>query len=141
MRTLIILVAGLLAVACEKGGEITIGEPPKAKRVKDLTPEQKRKALRDSVIGEYERKEDGDTFKNVLLENGILERYTNGKKSDEHKWKIVDGEIHATLSRASVWIVVYRINTDKSKTPIARIADGKRTDYPKENLHTYKKLK
>ena len=47
MKTLIILIVGLLVVGCEKGGEITIGEPPKAKPVNELT-------LREKVIGTYE---------------------------------------------------------------------------------------
>jgi len=63
MRTLIILVVGLLAVGC-------------------ITPEQK--ALRDSVVGEYEFKNDyGDTSKLVFLENVIIEGYVNGKKQKE----------------------------------------------------------
>jgi len=76
MRTLIVLVLGLLAVGC-------------------LTPEQKQKALRDSVVGEYEKKfADGDTRKLVLLDNGIYEYYFFGKKTGEAKWSIVNKEIH-----------------------------------------------
>ena len=75
-----------------------------------LTPEQK--ALRDSVLGEYEHKEyklvresllaeikrvEGDTFKLVFLDNGARESYKNGVKTGERKWKIVDGEIHVDI--------------------------------------------
>ena len=68
MRTLIILVVGLLAIGC-------------------LSPEQKQKALMDSVVGVYElywkgwggTGEIGHTYKFVLLDNGILESCIDGK--------------------------------------------------------------
>ena len=41
--------------------------------------------LREKVVGEYEFKEDGDTFITVLLENGIVEDYKNGKKEEDSK--------------------------------------------------------
>ena len=121
MKTLIVLVVGLLAVGCEK----------------KLTPEQK---LRDSVLGEYEHKfENGFTYKLVFLDNGIREFYLNGEKTNEGKWSVVKEEIH--VKGASGLIEVYRINKDKSITPIAEILDGKRTDYSKEYQSTFKKLK
>ena len=73
MKILTLMILGLLVVGC-------------------LTPEQKQKALRDSVVGEYEWKKGGD--KKVFLENGTAEGYVNGKKLKEvFKWSIVDGEI------------------------------------------------
>ena len=64
MKSLIVLVLGLLSVGC-------------------LTPEQKQKVLRDSVVGEYERTdEDGNAFKYVFLEKGAFEKHANGKKID-----------------------------------------------------------
>ena len=108
-----------------------------------LTPEQKQKALRDSAVGTYEEKQDGDTYRLVLLENGISERYTNGKKEEkEGKWKISEeGELHDnTYSNRYIW--VYRINKDGSITIIARIdADGKRKEAPKDKQMTFKKIK
>ena len=50
--------------------------------------------LRDSVIGEYEYKEYGDTLKLVLQDNGIIEYYFNSIKDNKAKCSIVDGEIH-----------------------------------------------
>ena len=120
MKSLIVLVVGLLSVAC-------------------LTTEQKQKTLRDSVVGEYEYKLNGDTGKQVYLENGIEESYRNGKKLAESKWSIVDGEIHAKSDSGA--INISRINTDKSITYIANIADGKRTGWAKENQLIYKKIK
>ena len=43
----------------------------KAEPVRELTPEERqKKALRDSVVGEYEAEIDGDTIKWVFLKNG-----------------------------------------------------------------------
>ena len=134
MKSLIVLVVGLLSVGCEKGGEITIGEPPKEEPA--MNPEQK--PLRDSVLGEYELKEDGNTFKIVLLENGVYEQYVNGSKLIESKWSIVDGEIHVEFDSRGMW--VYRINSDKSITNIAGIVGVERKDYSKEDQETFKKI-
>ena len=117
---MIMLVVGLLAVGCET-----------------LTPEEK-KALRDSVVGEYELKEDGNTFKVVYLENGVFELYTNGQKQGENKWTIVDGEIHFVTDSGNIQVAI--INQDKSITQIVFIRDGKRTDIPKEEQLTWKKI-
>ena len=126
--TLIVLIVGILAVGC-------------------LTSEQKQKALRDSVVGEYKiKRKDGVTDKAVFLDNGIYEYYANGNKiGEESKWSISNGEIHIKREkcflniRAS--ITVYRINPDKSITDIAGIRDGEREDMPKEIQWTYKKIK
>jgi hypothetical protein len=130
MRILMILVVGILSVGCGK----------------KLTPEEK--ALRDSVVGEYEFKDrrykfknrDGDTYKYVFLENGDREWYKNGKKLIEHTWSIVDGKIHIKGGPLG-WMQVYKINPDNSITSIAGTYKGKRTDIPKEQQDTYIKIK
>ena len=119
-RTLIVLVVGLLAVGC-------------------LTPEQKQKALRVSVAGEYERKWKDRTDKLVLLDNGVREWYINGRKENEAKWSIANGELHVKYD--SELINVHRINEDKSITNIAVIRDGKRIDTRKVKQETFKKIK
>ena len=131
MKSLIVLVVGLLVAGC---GETE--EPVK----EELTVEEK-KALRDSVVGEYESKyENGDTFKHVYLENGVYEFYSNGKKQVELKWSIIDGEIHVEYSSGG--IDIYRINPDKSITRIATILRGTpQMNLSKENQSTLKKLK
>ena len=134
-RILIVLVLGLLAVGCATMKDICV----QLGISKPNTPEQKQKTLRDSVVGEYESKEDGITYKYILLENGIRELYRDGKKASESKWSIVNGEVHVKYH--SAWIYVWRINTDKSITLIARIRDGKRAAYPKEDQWTSKKIK
>ena len=111
----ITLIIGLLVVGCGK------------------TEEEK-------VLGEYEFKEDGMTFKYVYRENDVKGYYVNGKKIAEYKWTIVNGEIHTINVDGSIDVV--RINKDDSITQIAWIIDGKRTDIPKENeVWTYKKIK
>ena len=94
-----------------------------------------------SVAGTYEMKKDGDTYRAVLLENGVFEEYENGKKEEtEHKWSISkEGEIHVEYKHG--WVGIGRINPDGSTTGIAVIIDGKRTDIPKEEQPTSKKIK
>ena len=70
------MILGLMVVGCGEGGEITIGEPSKAKPVKKLT-------LKESVVGSYEGgiDVDGDSVRIVLLKNGVLEFYANDEKA------------------------------------------------------------
>ena len=122
----ITLIIGLLVMGCA-----TIP-------VKELTAEEKK------VVGEYEEEYDlGDglqRFKYVFLGNGTAEWFLDGKKEQEYKWAIVNGEIHVTYNKEAV-TVVHRINTDISITWIARIWDGKRKALPKEDQFTYKRIK
>ena len=121
----ITLIIGLLVVGCA-----TIP-------VKELTAEEKK------VVGEYEEEYDlGDglqRFKYVFLGNGTAEWFLDGKKEQEYKWAIVNGEIHAEDDD----IYVYRLNDDSSITYIAiiRIRDGKRDDSIKFANITFKKIK
>ena len=151
MKSLIVLVVGLLSVGCGKTDTERLEQEnkrPKAqlesKKLKPrLEAESQKKTddlLRLDVLGEYELKSiDGTTFKFVFLVNGIEEVYRNGKKLIEHKWSIVDGEIHVKYD--SGLINILRINADKSISIIAIIEDGKRTDYSKEDQSTFKKIK
>ena len=126
MKNIILLIAVMVLSACATTS---------TKPVKELTPEQK-------LLGEYEWKnENGITFKQVFLDNGIYEWYENGKKEEaEFKWSIVKGEIH--VLRESGDIAVWSINKDRSITNIAIISDGKRRDIPNPPRHwTYKKIK
>ena len=115
MRTLIILAVGIIAIGCNPNAE-----------------------LEKKVVGTYEAK---DGKRVVLLDNGIVELYENGKKDEvEHKWSISkEGEIHATDSEGDIFI--FRINKDGSITIIARIRDGKKEEAPKEAQMTFKKIK
>ena len=143
------MIAVMALVGCGKQEQATTEEPKPTtntnkvsgtteKPVKELTPEQKQKALRDSAVGTYEGKNVGDTL--VLLDNGVLEAYRDGeKRNKEGKWKVVDGEIHADNNGGD--IAVLSINKDGSLTIIAMIRDGERTDSPKDRQKTFKKIK
>ena len=132
----ITLIIGLLVVGCGKQEQTDTNESTPTtteKPVKELT-------LREKAVGEYEAKEDGGyTVKEVFLENGVREWHLNGKKREEGKWSIVDGEIQ--VDDGSSTISVARINKDGSITWIANIEDGKRTDFPKEEQLTWGKIK
>ena len=106
------------------------------KPVKELTPEQKQKALRDSAVGTYEGKNVGDTL--VFLDNGVLEAYEDGEKEEEGKWKIINKEIYIEIDDEHGFL---KINKDGSLTIIARIRDGERKDISKESQITTKKIK
>ena len=161
MKTLIILVVGLLAVGCGKtepmgsgneyNAELAIDQnTPKAEPVKELTPEEK-KALRDSVVGEYKPPFTLPITKAVFLEKGIEQHSLNGEKWGGNKWSIVKGEIYVLgffIPASELYkpnhekiINVFRINKDKSITYIADIVDGKRTDSPKEGRMIFKRIK
>ena len=147
----ITLIIGLLVVGCGKtepmgsgneyNAELAIDQnTTEAEPVKELTLEEKQKALRDSVVGGHEHVyKEGGTQKWVFLEDGVYEWYEDGKKQLEDKWSISNGEIHAAIG--SKVIAVWRINPDKSITWIAEIQGGKRTDRPKEHQTTFKKIK
>jgi len=139
MKKLLILITIMLVGGCGKGNQ-TADESPKANPVKELTAEEKQKALRDSVVGEYEwKKESGLTLKWVFLANGDLKSTMNiSGESHEIKWKIMNREIH-TYDWG--FIGVYRINADKSITWIAKIIGEKRFDLRIGSQNTFKKIK
>ena len=106
-----------------------------------VTQIRARGALREKVIGTYEIKKDGNALRVVLLENGIVEAYSNGKKKEkEVTWKIVDREIHGVEEDGNITGI--RINKDGGITFIEKIdKDGKRKDLSKEEQLTLKKIK
>ena len=141
MKVLIPILIDLLVVGWGEKQSANTNESnnTKAKPSKELTPEEQ-KALRESVIGAYEIKYNKDNIhKRVLLENGIVEHHFDGKKLEEQKWVIVNGQIHMILFPE--FLDVYRINSDKSITRIADVKEGKRTDYPKERQLIWEKIK
>ena len=151
----ITLIIGLLVVGC---GEVENGaykHRPKQTDTNESTPTTntnevsgttekpvKELTLAEKVVGEYEMKKDGLTYKLVFLDNGILEWYMNGKKAGTEwirKWSIVDGKIHVKYDVGD--IEVWRINSDRSITQIAYIVHGKREGIPKEDQDAIKKIK
>ena len=136
MKTLIILIVGILAVGC-------------------LTPEQKQKTLRDSVIGEYEQVPK-NTSKIFLLENGKAELQVNGKKPHVGGWSIVNkgnpliingitmerklASHIINIHHSGRLFYIYRINSDKSITPIGNI-NNERWGPRHPNSPSWKKIK
>ena len=113
----IVLIIGLLVVGCGKTEE-------------------------DKVVGTYDA--GSGEYANVLvvLENGVAEEHKRGKKVEQFNWKIIDGAIHLqSLKATDDFVQVLRINPDGSITWIANIEDGERTDFPKEDQMTVKKIK
>ena len=106
--------------------------------VKELTPEEK-------IIGTYEHKgrvpgSPVKTIRFVFLDNGVFEQYNDGQKEPQsNKWSIVDNEVHVKYAGGSV--SCFQINPDNSLSYIVYIIGGKRTDIPKQDQQTYKKLK
>ena len=128
------------------------------KPVKELTAEEKKvvgtyemneadgttekpvkEPTKEDVVGSYEARGGGDTYKQVFLDNGVYEWRVIGKKEWGAKWKIVNRELHIDIGDG--YISVWKINEDNSITKIAYIEDGKRTGLPKEPPLTYIKIK
>jgi hypothetical protein len=126
------LIIGLLVVGCGKQEQTDTDESTPtttAKPVKELTAEEK-------VIGTYENRYGGTTYRISLYENGSGsidgERLLDG---GDCKWEISNGEI--IISRKLWQTTVWRINKDDSLTNIANIdRDGER----EELSETFKKI-
>ena len=143
MKTLIPILIGLLVVGCGKteplgsGNEYNAGlaidqNTTTAKPVKELTLEEK-------IVGTYEKKFDEGTMKLVILENGTVEKYKNGEKTDDFEWKIVGKEVH--LGDGMPPVSVGKIEPNGDLTTIAEIDGGGRKDSSKEDQMTFKKIK
>ena len=132
MKQILLIFAVVALVGCGKQKQTTTSKP-----TKELTLEEKK------VVGTYELelKKFGETHRYVLLDNSTVEYYLNGKKEEaEHKWSIVDEEVH--IERENSAVSVFSINKDESITGISNIdKDGKREEIPKERQKTYKKIK
>ena len=135
----VVLIMGLWVVGCSKqeqtvnnqSAPTTTGKP-----VKELT-------LREKVIGTYELKENGDTYRWVFLSNGSMEDYINGEKEEStFTWKLVDGQIHHTNGdKHEPWSIT-EINPDGSLTLVAHLSEkGERRDIPRWGVFTWKKIK
>ena len=87
----------------------------------------------EGFLGTWEGKDGEDTVRVVLLNDGAVEPYPNGRKEDgEYKWKIVGKEVHAINKDGGG--VTFRINPDGSLTMTAHTI-------PKDKQTTLKKIK
>ncbi|MDP7011161.1 MAG: hypothetical protein QF685_07265 [Verrucomicrobiota bacterium] len=130
MRTLIVLIIGLLAVGCGKTEIEKFGEETNFTKL--------------PVVGSYYATgsdEEGKAVstKIVFHENGNVEWFQSDKSPQpERKWMIVRKEIHMVAPSGT--ISVWGIETNGDLTCIARINDGKREEAPKEIQIPWKKL-
>jgi hypothetical protein len=127
---------------------LMLGCKPNATGIGEVAgdPDKPRTISKKDVIGAYEYRwrlssaGGWESYRHVLLENGIYEMHKDGKKQAEYKWSIVNGEIlHIEAAKTVTWVL--RISYDGSITRIAYIEDGNRKDYPKHQQTTiYKKI-
>ena len=112
--------------------KVSKGEP--------LSPETSTQVLPSyaKLFGSYEIKFDVETKKLVLLENGKFEAWTDGEKEEKGTWKFEAKEVHVVIRNDRP---VFKIEPNGDLTVIALIEDGKRTDIPKEDQATFKKIK
>jgi hypothetical protein len=110
----------------------TIKNRAGAKSVKELT-------IKD-VAGNYELRLEGGTSQMVILENGKIEFYENGKKNqEESRAKMAGNEIHFDSESGDVR--VFRIEPNGHLTYIAEIERGERYNHAKDMQKTFKKIK
>ena len=163
MRTLIILVVGLLSVGCGKaepmgsGNEYNTGLPAdqnttKPESVKELTPE--------SILGTYKRKDVGTSREKLLIfriDNVLDYNYLSDTVSIG-KWNVINGEAVVTF-RKNIRDVsestggyyhyykvdYYRMEKNGDLTMVANgkktVKDGRieRQDLGEENFYNYMK--
>ena len=116
-------------------------EKPKTQQASTATPTKNLTLEEKDIVGTYEGKIDGGTYRWVFLVSRITKYYQNGNNLKQYdcKWSIVDNEIHMIPNNGD--LTFFGINPDNSITKIAYIRDGKRTDFIKELQWTYKKIK
>ena len=145
MKSLIVLVVGLLTVGCGKP------EPSLSSFKAEPSTHQGRKLSQEEekLVGEYEAKAGGETIKLVLLENAKVEDYQNDEKfGAELTWEILEKEVHVGrvdsspgVDKSSLKIDILKIESNGDLTIIALVEDGKRTDFPKDKQVTLKRIK
>ena len=142
MKVLSSIVIGLLVVGC--GMEYIPQDPKEIKSTVDDNNSTAAKSVKEltikDVAGSYELKLEGGTAKMIILENGEIEFYENGKKNlEEARLKMAGNEIHFDSEGGD--IRVFRIDPNGNLTYIAEIEHGKRHDHTKERQATFKKIK
>ena len=116
-----------------KGAKELKAEPkePPTKAARELNPAD--------AVGRYGADFAALTFRFILLENGVVQNYLNGKKEPEDsKWKIQGAEVHIQRGKSDRDVFVYRIEPNGDFTLFARIRNGKREGFQNQ---TYKKIK
>ena len=138
MKSLIVLVVGLLSVGCGKP-EQPVNTYENKKRVGFLSHRTEAKPVKEltaaeRLVGTYE----GGLAKIIFWGDGNFEYYSEGNKVFANKWKIIGNEVYIKL----IYTIVHKIEPNGDLTELAEISgDGKRKDIPKELQSTYKKIK
>ena len=149
----ITLIIGLFVVGCGKQEQTDTNESTPTTNtnkvdgttenpVKELTVEQKQKALRDSVVGTYENKKVNSfglqsTIKHAYHKNGVFEHFGNDELEAKGTWTVVGEEVHLAMNGK----YISRIEPNGDLTAISYFKSGKRMKLPKESQHTFKKIK
>ena len=98
------------------------------------------------LVGSYEEKRDGKTFKHFYLDNGKGESYRKIEEDSDWGWKIVKNEVHLKVKKSHLKdapnseqpYMVCRVETNGDLTQIGFIVGEKRIDIPKDNQETMK---
>ena len=141
MKILTLMILGLMVIGFIGCGKSEVGTKVEAEtKTKTETGKTEKKPLspEEKLIGSYEIKNDGETKEFVLLENGKFEAWTDGEKEEKGTWKFEAKEVHVVIRNDRP---VFKIEPNGDLTVIALIEDGKRTDIPKEDQATFKKIK
>ena len=146
MKVLIPILIGLLVVGCGKNEvainpeDYTLPEATTAQPTGGVTAKPVKGLTIKDIAGNYELKLEGGTAEMVILENGKIEFYENGKKNqEESRLKMAGNEIHFDSESGDVR--VFRSEPNGDLTYIAEIEHGKRHDHTKERQATFKKIK
>ena len=139
----ITLIIGLLVAGCGKQEQTDTNESTlstNTNKVNGTTAKPENElTLEEKIVGTYEKKFDEGTMKLVILENGTVEKYKNGEKTDDFEWKTVGKEVH--LGDGMPPVSVGKIEPNGDLTTIAEIDGGGRKDSSKEDQMTFKKIK
>ena len=92
------------------------------------------KTPEEQLAGSY--KDGPYTF--VLLENGTVAFYRDGKKADEGPWKVDGKEVHFGSGHS---VDVFRIEDNGDLTRIADIVKGQRKDLENVTPHDVKRMR
>ena len=139
MKVLIPILIGLLVAGCEENNQ-SAKEPPKAspsdgEEDNSTKAVGKKLTVEEKVVGIYEM--NGKRVE--LLENGrIKAAHLSNVRNEEITWNTTGKEVH--IDDKSFGGVVHKIEANGDLTEIAKIEDGKRTEFSKEEQVTIKKI-
>ena len=105
MKALITILIGLLVVGC---GKKQSGNTNESSNTPEKVEISKKQTLKDKITGGYEAKDGQDTDKFILMDNGIVEVFHNGKHEGKGTWKLEGEEVHVDFEGG----VVFKLTDD-----------------------------